>query len=68
MSKVFSWEPDYCQYDVCKCSHYYCEHGKKDKCYNSGSLDVEKEIVIPCDTCTCKKFNFKHAEIMRKPK
>lgn len=54
----------YCQYDVCACGHSFCEHGKR--CNNTGYWDIKKEVVVPTEPCTCKKFKFKHSEIMRK--
>lgn len=59
-------KPIFNVYDICYCQHAYMEHGKK--CVNSCYWDIEKEVVVDCKPCTCKKFKFKHSEIMRKQK
>ncbi len=65
----FSWEPKYCVYDVCICSHAFMEHeNNPTKCYNSTYFDSRKEQVIITEKCKCKKFIFKQAEDMNKYK
>jgi hypothetical protein len=61
-----SWQPKFCVYDVCLCGHAFMEHGKR--CVNTGYWDVENEVIVPTESCGCRKFEFKHPEIMRKHK
>ena len=58
----YSWEPKYCVYDVCSCTHAFMEHGKK--CSNSGYFDAKKQEFISTVKCNCKKFVFAHSENM----
>jgi hypothetical protein len=59
----YPWEPEYCVYDVCTCSHAFMEHEKgPTKCYNSSYFDSAKQEVIKVDKCPCKKFRFYRSE------
>jgi len=61
----FTWEPKYCVYDVCVCSHAFMEHEKgSTKCYNSSYFDSAKQEVVVVDKCKCKKFRFSRSEDM----
>jgi hypothetical protein len=59
----YSWEPEYCVYDVCKCGHAFMNHRKDStECYNSVYFDPIKQEAVLVPECPCKKFRFSKSE------